>query len=366
MSDLFGFQAGRHIADQENRADALASMSMQKDAVQIVKDTQELAQNAAFTEAMKGMSMTAEKPQDVPDSLEKMGMLALDTGNPTKATQLINAASTVRNNQSLAERRAAQTNYQKLTTLSNLYNGVGNAQQWEQANAQYQLAYGEASPYAGTPYSPQIVEQVRNATFTAKDKASVALAQERTRAVKGQESETAARVELVRKQTELASARTEAIHKAGGGSKPVPSTYISAVKNELLTQMEDIGNVPGEAAAIALPLAEQAWAKVRDEGLTLSEAVKSVVAEAKESGDLGGFGATRKGMGESATKPLPMPRQKDGNPDAKLIKPNKYYLIESGPYAGKTVLSKPGGTFTIVEDDADEAGLEDEEEEDEE
>lgn len=328
MAELFGYQAGRRMADMDNAALRKAALDERAAELDIKKAETELSQNEAFLQAIQGgkvEGMVAGE-EDIPDALTRLGEIALSTGNIQKGKELLTAGSTIANQQSMAERRQALTNFQNLEVLSNLYGTVGDEVTWDRANAQFELITGQPSPYAGVPYSRALVEQARAATVTQKDQAALDLSAIRQREVEQRISQSEAQERLIEAQERYTEERTKNLEKTG--AKPVEGTYVTAVTNELRNQFADIGYLDaGRIRAIALPYAEQVREMVKTDGLDMSEAVLKVLEEANERGELGGWTPmTAFTAGEHRARPLEMPVTKNGIDRTKL-KDNKYYQI---------------------------------------
>jgi hypothetical protein len=365
----WGFQSGK--AAGELHTATLRKMATEDKAGQldIRKAQTELEQNEAFVQAMKdgkvgGVGGTAGSPADASATLENLGMLALGTGNIDKGEKLLTASSTVANQQSLAARREAKTAHENLSTLANLYGGVTDETSWNRANAQYQMSTGQASPFAGQPYSEALVQQARSATITAKDRAAIAVSGMRQKLLDEQVKTEANRRALIIAQEKNTEARTTAIGKAGG--TPVPTQYVTAVTNKLKDIFEDTGE--RNLSAAALPLAEQVFSRVRDEGLSMSEAVNAVVEQAQTTGELGGLTPMGEfSPGTHRDMPRAFPLDKKGAIDVTKLKKNQYYDAGNGAVIwynpqGKLIRFEADEEHTLDDADVDEEDLDEEEE----
>lgn len=373
-TDLFGFQAGRRMADLDNAALRKAALDERAAELDIKKAEVQLAQNEAFAEAMNDPRLFSEvaDERDVPDVLSRIGDVALRTGNIEKGKELLAAASTIANQHSLMKRREAKSAYENLQTLSNLYAGVTNAREWDQANAMYSVVTGQESPFAGQPYSRPLLEQAIAATTSQKDQAAVALSAARRELVDAQIKETELNQRRIDAQTEYTRQRTENLRKVGG--KPVPSTYITAVTNRLKNEFADIGE--GDSGRVrdqALPLAEEVYGLVMSDGLSLSQAVNQVVNRAIEEGEIGGWPVRQhRRPGSRRDNPAPLPVTKDGTVDTSQMKPNHYYVIPATDVSESIVIlrTRAGKNIRITpdmlaEEDEDEELEWDDEDEDE-
>jgi len=345
-TDLFGFAAGIQQADRDNAFMRKSALDERAAELDIKKAETELEQNEAFLHAISsGKVGQTGDDADIPDTLSNLGQIALKTGNIDKGKELITAGSTIRNQQSLMNRREAKTQLEHLNTFSNMLAGVEDQAGWDRANAQYQMLFGEPSPYAQLKYTPGMARVVQNAVTSAKDKTAVAVGEARRKLIEAQEETERKRRLLVEEQTKVSKQRAANLEKVG--TKPVPSNYISAVTDRLKDEFENAGD--RDLRAMALPLAEQAYSLVMTDGLPLSQAVERVVADAQETGELGGLTPISSfSAGTHRDKPLPIPTDKAGKIDPKKMKVNHYYQV---PGTGQTVLYTKSGKFLVIEPD---------------
>ena len=346
LDDMFGFTAGARQRKIDDSALRLAALDEKATGLAIKKAETDLAQNEAFLAAMEGGAFEGKAldEEDIPGVLDNMGSVALRTGNFEKGKEYLSAGSNVRNQQSLVKAREAKARHEQLGVLANLYQGVTNEQEWNQANAQFQLLTDQASPFAGQAFSPMLLEQARNATTSEKDQAAIDLSRTRRDLVTNQVEESKKRENLLVAQEEYTRERTKNLEKIGG--KPVPSTYVTAVTNHLKDEFEDIGYLDtARIRGIALPLAERVFDKVQNEQLTMSQAVAAVVEEATESGDLAGWTPMEAfRAGEHPDRPMELPTSKKGGLDVTQLKPNKYYITPGG----QVFLRTKGGRNVMV------------------
>lgn len=365
----WGFQAGKREA--EDHSARLSKLAADERAVDLgnKKAEIELSQNEAFLRAIQdgGMDSQVGQAANPAQALGNLGTIAINTGNIEKGRELLSASSTIANQTSLARRREAKTNFENLTTLSNLYQGVETPQQWKAANDQFALMTGQPSPFANQPFSTAMLDNVRKATVTAKDAAGMEVTKARQELLGSQLQTDEQRRKLLTAQEEYTRTREAALKKSGG--KPVPQQYVTAVSNELRNHLEDIGDDGGRLNGISLPYAEQVQSLVMNDGLTLSQAVTNVVNTALASGELSAWTVQRPGRpGTSRTNPTDMPMNKEGAIDTGKIKPNRYYKTPDGGAVfvtpeGKFMYYEPGETLEEAGDGVD---LEDEELEEEE
>lgn len=362
MSELWGFTSGARQRTMDDMNLRLADITAQKGELEIEGMMTSLSQNRAFLEALKTREVSPDQPQDAPSTLNSLAEIALSTGQVDKAKEYYSAASTIGNNQSLQQQRAFEERMKSLDLYSNLLQNVQSAEDWQRANATYELLSGKPSEYAGMEYSPEVVQRVQEATISSKDRVGMDLSEARRKASLQQVEESRTRQALIRAQTRLADARRGAVNKTDG-SEVVPSRYVTEVSAELKRRMPDVSAIEGQARALSLPLAEMVHQKVRDDGLSMSEAIQIVLNEAEEDGTLGGFGGEFPLAG-TASNPYDLPFTRKGMLDVEVLEKNRYYITDQDiptlEIQRGDKLLWTGKSFKIVP-----AGEEDEEEDEE-
>lgn len=378
MSDLWGFAAGREARRESDRKDALANLALRRGDIEIQQGQVALEQSQLTLDSQKqmielmrqksaqrdsdasGTGQTMQVPgatktetDDLPNSLDELAKMALDSGLPQQAAEYASKASTIRQNASEIRKRATDERIADLTLASNLLSTVGDETSWRQANALFEMTTGKPSPFANLPYSPETVAQIHDSVISEKDRALTDAARARMDASAAQAREAEVRQDLIRAQTTLTRARTAAVEKTGG--KPPKAEDLRAI-TDLMTA--EIGmSLPEDARVLARPVAERMTELMREENLTRSQAARRAFDEAVANGDFGGIRLRPKSKGSSPTKPMDMPAT------AQELRPNMYY-IGKGKYEGRTLLYTGTG-FKVVNPRASAANAPDLDEDDE-
>lgn len=352
MSELWGFQAGQSIRRQEDSQQALAQMALRKGeadlmAADVALETSQIALDSQkrMLELMRGQNAKrADAPatafdspapagagvmesQEIPDSLDSLAKMAMQSGLPQQAAEYATKASTIRNQASEIQKRNLDTKMSELSLASNLLSTVGDETSWRQANALFTMQTGKPSPFAELDYSPEIVAKIQDAVITAKDRATIQAAEARAAASNASAAANEALIPLRQAQQRLANQRAANLSKIGG--IPPKTEDIRAVSD--LINAEFLGAVtPEDARILARPIAERMLQIQAETNLPRSQAARRAFVEAESRGDFGGL-RRRNRMKGDASNPLDMPSTQDA------LRPNMYYLGR-GKYEGQTLL----------------------------
>lgn len=352
MSELWGFQAGQSIRRQEDTQQALAQMALRKGQAELLQadvalETSSIALESQkrMLELMRGQSaQRADAPgeigdtpapagagrmesQDIPDSLDALAKMAMQSGLPQQAAEYASKASTIRNQASEIKDRDNETRISELTLASNLLASVGDETSWQQANALFTMQTGKKSPFANMEYSPELVAKIQDAVVTQKDRALIQAAEARTAASTAAAAASDALVPLRKAQEQLARERATNLAKVGG--KPVKAEDLRAISD--LINSEFLGAVtPEDARILARPVAERMLQIQAETNLPRSQAARRAFVEAEARGDFGGL-RQRTRMRGDAKNPLDMPSTQDA------LRPNMFYKGK-GKYEGQTLL----------------------------
>lgn len=359
MSELYGFQAGQRLRQQDDQARQLNQLAMQKGAQDIEAGKIALESSELALTAQKKMidllnhrdTATADRQSGapplggeaetstIPDGLDDLAAMAMASGMPQQAAEYASKASTIRNQASEIATRATDSRIKELKLIGNLLDNVHDQTSFDQANALYSMTTGHKSPFAGQRYNPGLIDRVRGAMENEKDKALTAAAKARTNASIAATKEREARVALIRAQTSLTQTRDTALNKAGAVGKQPKAEDLRAVSD--LINSEYMGSVtPEDARILARPIAERMNDLMASQNLTRSQAATRAFLEAQASGDFGGL-RKRNQMPGTKTKPLEMPESKE------KLKPNMYYRGK-GKYEGQLLLWNGKG-FTVAQ-----------------
>lgn len=354
MSELWGFQAGQSIRRQEDMQQALAAMSLRRgeaelmqadvalESSQVALDSQKRmlelmrGNSAKLQDAPKEIGDPAIPPgagvmesQEIPNSLDALARMAMESGLPQQASEYASKASTIRANASEIKKREFDTRMGELNLASNLLSTVGDETSWRRANALFTMQTGKPSPFAEMEYSPELVAMLQDAVVSQKDRASIQAAEARAAASTAQAAAADALVPLRKAQERLANTRAKALDKAGAVGKQPKAEDLRAVSD--LINAEYLGAVtPEDARILARPVAERMLQIQSELNLPRSEAARRAFNEAEARGDFGGL-RQRTRMRGDASNPLEMPSTQDA------LRPNMYYTGK-GKYEGQTLL----------------------------
>lgn len=358
MSDLWGFQAGQSIRHREDMAQQLNDLALREGEQKLQEGELTLQTSNMALQAQKRMLEFLDHRHDqtadakdgapklggraetttLPDTLDELSMMALASGMPTQAADYAAKSSTIRSQASEIATRETQRRLKNIQLASNLLGNVTDQKSWNQANMLYATETGEASPFAGHQYSPQLVEQIQGSLQTAKDQALTMAAKARAKASEAATKEREARIPLIKAQTALTQTRDQNLRKAGATGAMPKAEDLRAVTDLMNTEYA-YSVTPEEMRTLARPVAERTAQLMRDNMLTRSQAASRAFQEAQAAGDFGGLRRSTK-MPGSRMRPLDMPESKD------KLKPNMFYQGK-GKYAGQTLLWN-GKTFVLA------------------
>lgn len=269
--------------------------------------------------------------------MDSLASIALSSGAPEQAKQYATAGSTIRENASKISSRQAKLEKDDWAMVDSMLPGIYDQDTLDDANATYMMKTGRPSKLAGAKYSPQLIETLKNASQTAKDKALTQEAEARARAADAQASTSRARIPLIKAQTDAAEALANARNKNGAGNL-APKAGELKIITDLMQKDFDVGTEDMASARVtARPIAERMKEIMgQNPGMSQTAAAKRAYTEAGRRGDFGGMSPNRSMPGESPKKPLALPMS-GGKLDVSKLKANKYYP-GTGKYAGKTYL----------------------------
>lgn len=334
--EMFGAPVGVSRAEADIRANKLADLALAKGSVEIQAAQAKLDANNRMLQMMSQSSTTpSNQSYDLTDSMNLLATMALKSGMPEQARQYAEAGATLRRTTSQVDANQFNQRMKHLSLLSSLMGSVHDQQSWQQANAMFKMQTGQDTPYAQMPYDPQTVEDIKNSTMTAKDKALTAAAQSRARASDAATLERQTRVPLIKAQTAQTIARTAALNKAGA-TQNVPKAGDVKMIKDLIINEYGAGVMPEEASTLAQPVAERMLQIFKDSNISKSEAGQRAFQEAKSGGHFGGL-RPRPKMKGTMDNPLDIPVNSAGKADPTKMRPNMFYK-GVGKYSGKTYL----------------------------
>lgn len=286
------------------------------------------------------------------EALIQMGSAAAKVGLPEEATKDFASASKIMSEQENVAYKQWQQVSQQTKYADQLLSTVVDQQTLDQANAHIKMTTGKASALEGMKYSPELINQLKQATATKRTSAQEAL----TRVLTSKaniETDAAKELILLRKTQEaLNIARTKAANKAGADGLIAKPKNVAAVTAEIRSEYPDM-DAP-TARAFANDIALQAEDIMDKQSKTQGQAVKAAVGDARRHGVLAGISQPHVRLGASPKKPLPLPSELSGYKD------QMWYQGPKGPmwYDAETQSLYPPGEGPGDEDETDEGGTE--------
>lgn len=328
--DLFGIASGvRSRQESDARVgleNAQTQLTLGEVAAQPDKQTEIQLKNRItqldLEARRKFAAAAANQPTNDPaDAMDNFARVAISAGMPDKAGAFAKEASQIRENRAQTLSAQAMERERRMTIALNqakaagqLFGSATDQASWDSANKAWSVMFQQPSPYANTPFSPQLAAQVNDQAQTAHERVMAGIQKDRLESVNQIRAEEAKRwqvqEDLFRAQTEEAKARTKKLEKAGvtsPGSKPSAATDRRVALNLLTTDWADME--PSEAKLFADDIAERALEIQRDNpGLKNTEAVQRAYGEQKDAGTFFGYTENQKKPGAAefnAAKPLP-------------------------------------------------------------
>lgn len=359
MTELFGFQAGQRLAEKDALEQQLGQLSLeqgqqalQRGQVTIEKDKLDL-ENAKITRDRqleflkilkesegKGQGGTAGTPahgeEDLAGRLETLAEVSMKAGLPEQGADYASKASTLRNNASLIKGRENDERNRRLTYAAGLLDNVKDEAGWQQANMLYSIEFGEDSPFANLPFTPELVGKIKDSVTTQRQKSLIDAANVKASQADDELKKIKSQVELNKARTKLTESREKHLEKTGDKTVLPKAGDLKAI-TDMLAKEYGGGAAVEDLRVLARPVAERMVQLQKELNISQSEAATRAFKEAQDAGDFGGLREARKRPG-TIEAPLPLPA------DPKKYKPNMYYTVPKGEYAGKTFLytGKPG------------------------
>src|SRR5689334_3088030 len=169
MTELFGAVAGarqQQIDEDAHRLNLLSALSEQ---TKIMGAQMTLAQQAKMLQLMGGTDKAAPPaPDELASTMDRMSMVAVQAGRFDQAEKYADTGSQIRANQSLIQERSTKAMVANMNLMGSLLENVNDQTSWQRANAGFRMMTGKAPPWANAPYSPELVQNIRNGVQSAK------------------------------------------------------------------------------------------------------------------------------------------------------------------------------------------------------
>ncbi len=188
------------LADEHTADAALKNLSLQQEQT-YMKLQQDRLQKMSASGQPQGGQQPGVVPNEAVSFAEGQAEDLMRAGKWKEAIAVEDKLSLMRyRNQQIARSLAGQDkdqlqagiNEAKLT--GQLLNGVTDEASWRMANLAYQSMTGKPSPFAGRPYDPKFVDQIRKAALTVNEQATLAIR------AKDEQSKEADRGSAIRKR----------------------------------------------------------------------------------------------------------------------------------------------------------------------
>lgn len=313
---------------------------------------------------------------DITDDLSRISYMA---GDVKQGADLAGKASLIRMHDASAALSQVRGGVLALTAqqkevdmLGRLLGDVTDQASWERANNLYAFNTNNPSPWAGVPYSPELVNQLQAAALTRKDQIQTQINSANAKSLRAfrnirlrQHDDALA---LQERRLEIAEDREDRLAKTGGG-KAVASPQTGEIQEAARLIKRDFGKLDAtDTMNAAFSVAAEAKALRRQNpALDAETALQRAYKSARERGDFREIAATSRwssptqrftGGGRTPETAVAAP------PDPAQRVLNRYYSVGDKVYQWSKEGAKMGWrpiSGGLPENNADENDEEDEE-----
>lgn len=297
MSELYGAPSGitARIQDEHTQATTRYNESMAQkleQEAQAAQRLQQLMQQQGLGQDQVGTV------QDPAARLSSLANLAIQSGNVKLGSELADKASQIDLRRQQGDRQLAliekdefEMNLKIANGASELAKTATDETSWRRANASFELLFGQPSPYAGLPYSPELVQTIQKSLTKAAEQLTAEYREKehKRKLAHDKEVEQTARSNLGLREQELRLKRERETRLAkNGGSKLKPAGMPG--KSEIVVAerlLENLGFEGAELEDAATDIAQEArrlWKA--NPAITPQEAMAQVVLQKQQSGDI--------------------------------------------------------------------------------
>jgi hypothetical protein len=337
MADMFGGPVGTLEFEKGLLARLSGAVNVQEGLGRIAQQPYELRKKAAEAETSEMtlanqkkmaelmMASSAAKPSigqvvTMADRFDKLAENAAGAGLTEEARKLAGTASQLRQREAAAVSsrvNAIKTNLEIVRSRANLIGQLladvnpNDEASWRRANELFEFETGEPSPYTDQPYSPALVDQVRRAALTVKERADIADKAATRAATKNYRSARLRQLDRaneIRKQEAETRKAAEERRAKGGGGKSVTSPNRDEQDQAERLIKGDFGKLDAaDLEDASFSIASEARALRRaNPALSPSMAIRQAYNEAVKAGDFpadtsGLFGEKRRFTGRGKT-----------------------------------------------------------------
>jgi hypothetical protein len=364
----WGFASGFLTGTQQQQAIQLNNIAIQEGPLTLEKERlanettkTALDQHKKLIQLLDSVPKGGQDPvADATNTLLQIGESEIKSGLIEEGTATFGKASMMMNQQSEIAKRAWDTTLAQTKYADGLLSTVHDQASWDQMNSLVQLQTGKPSALKDKPYSPELVESLRQASAAKRSESQQAYDKARTHKIQTDDVLDQHRKALVDAQTALDEARTDNVKKTGAVGAIPKSANVSAVADALHVQYgDDLDTATARAAA--RPIALEAERLMRDEKMKQPQAVTKAIRDEQLNGTLlVGIKPNRTQAGRTEKNARPLPMDSKGKLDITQMKPNMWYKTPSGeagyydPDRGLVVPDAKGDDGGGDEDEGDE------------
>lgn len=294
MPEIFGAPAGIMAVDQDQRDQAVTMMNLASGAQKLELGQMELQKQRSIMQQLSQRqqsgpstdgrsSMAGATTPDLAHDMFDVAGIALNAGDLEYADKLATTGNKLMEGQSKIQKQSFDTNIKRLTTMSNLMDGVYDQATWNRANAEYTAMTGEPSPYAKYQYNPDLVGKIKTGVTSAKDKAYIANQDSEVALHRVMAAKDAHEIRKIDVETKKISDQDSLLLKSGG--KPPTNVELEPV-TDLISSNYGKAVTKEQARTLARPIYDRAKEIASNEGIDRDSAINRAFEEAKISGGL--------------------------------------------------------------------------------
>lgn len=326
---VYGAPAGIDLAQFDIQRQAASNLDLATGQVklkqaQIALQSQErMMQYLSHMAGQNGQSGQDGSPGSMADEFYTLSQYAAQSGLTKEASEYARVGSTLEKNSASIEKMHFDRQLKEMNLFANLLDNVNDQASWNRANAAFMLETGQTTPWARMPYSPQLIQKLRDGVLSQKDRMTIASQRAKIKYDQSMERYHEHELELKKDSNRIAEERNKTREKNGGKQKDMTSEAMKQITNLIIS---DYGAGAGKTniALYARPIAERAAEILKkNPSLQLSEAASQAYQEAKADGELGGMSPQPHNKG-TRDNPLPMPQ------DLSTLQDNMYYRGKNG------------------------------------
>lgn len=237
------------------------------------------------------------QPRTQADMLDDLSQLSLRAGDVKGGADLAGKASLIRMHDASAALSQVRGGVLALTAqqkevdmLGRLLGDVTDQASWERANNLYAFNTNNPSPWAGVPYSPELVNQLKAAALSRKDQIQTQISDVNAKSLRAfrnirlKQHDRA--LDLTERRTEIAEDREGRLAKTGGG-RAVASPQTGEIQEAARLIKRDFGKLDAaDTMNAAFSVAAEAKALRRQNpALDAETALQRSYKSARERGD---------------------------------------------------------------------------------